>query len=113
MIYNLLESVSSFKNYQGGGGHPHPHHVKLSLIYKSVYKLLSGDCLVFRVFNDLFELDSRYLRESVSTVKPSQEGESFCMVIKYSRLLLLSICQNTSESIRPCFRKKSDMGQQP
>ena len=40
--------------------------------------------------------------------KPSREGNCFCTVVKYfcSRFLLLSIYQNTSESIRPCFRKK-------
>ena len=31
----------------------------------------------------------------------------------FSRFSLLSIYQNTSESIRPCFRKKSDTSQQP
>ena len=31
----------------------------------------------------------------------------------FSRFLLLSIYQNTSEIIRSCFRKKSDMSQQP
>ena len=33
--------------------------------------------------------------------------------IFFSRFLLLSIYENTSESIRPCFRKTSDMSQQP
>ena len=44
----------------------------------------------------------------VSTVKPSQEDELFCAVMKYffSRSLLLSIYKNTSESSRACFRKK-------
>ena len=60
--------------------------------------------------NNLFELDFSISKNRVSTVKPSQEDELFYTVMKcFSRFLLLSINRNTSESIRLCFRKKSDI----
>ena len=58
--------------------------------------------------NNRFELDySIFKKKRVSTVKSSQRVEIFCTVMKYSlsRFLLLSIYQNTTESIRRCFRK--------
>ena len=33
--------------------------------------------------NDIFELDFLISKECISTVKPSQEGELFCTVMKY------------------------------
>ena len=54
------------------------------------------------------------LKKRVSMVKLSQADEFFSTImIFFPRFLLLSIYQNTSESIRPCFRKKSDRSQQP
>ena len=57
----------------------------------------------------------RYLKKNVFLRSNLLRKMNFCRVIEYflSRFLLLSIYQNTSESIRPCFRKKSDMSQQP
>ena len=65
--------------------------------------------------NNLFVLDFSISKTLVSRVKRSQEGEFFLhgYEIFFSRFSLLSIYQNTSESIRPCFREKSDMSQQP
>ena len=65
--------------------------------------------------NNLFELDFSISKKHVSTVKLSQKDEFFLHGYEtlFARFLLLSIYQNTTESIRPCFRKKSDMSQQP
>ena len=64
--------------------------------------------------NNLLELDFSISEKRAFTVKP-QGGEYFLhgYEILFSRFLLLFIYQNTSESIRPCFRKKSDVSQQP
>ena len=67
--------------------------------------------------NNFLELENNFLdikRKRVSMVKLSQGEEVFCMVTKYFffEILAASIYQNTSESIRPCFRRKSDTSQQ-
>ena len=73
--------------------------------------------LVFHVEsfqNKLLELDFSISKRHVSTIKPSQEDDFLHGYdIFLLRLLLLFIYQNTSETIRLCFRKKSDMGQRP
>ena len=57
---------------------------------------------------NFFELGFSISKKRVSTVKRSQEGEYFLDGYKifFSRFLLLSIYQHTSEIIRLCFRKK-------
>ena len=65
--------------------------------------------------NNLFELDFSISKKRVSTIERSQEGESFCTVMKYFfrdsysypyiRTLL-----KLSDHV---FEKKSDMSQQP
>ena len=59
--------------------------------------------------SNLFELDFMIPKKRLSAVKLSQEDEFFLhgYEIFFFRFLLLSINQNTSESIRPCFRKKN------
>ena len=64
--------------------------------------------------NNLYELDFSTSKKRVFTVKRSQEDGYFLHGYEFFlRFLLLSICQNTSEIIRPCFPKNSDMSQQP
>ena len=57
--------------------------------------------------HNLFELDFSISKKRVSSVKPSQ-GDEFLhgYEIFFSTFFLLSLYQNTSESIRPCFQKK-------
>ena len=57
--------------------------------------------------NNRFELDSSVSKKKcVSTVKPSQEGEFFFMVMKHFLSLFNSTYKNTSRSIKPCFCKE-------
>ena len=73
------------------------------------YKLSSGDCLAFRVIlKQPFRIRFPDILKTYFYGQTFSGSEFFCTVMGkfFSRFLLLSIYQSTSEGTKPCFRKK-------
>ena len=73
------------------------YHRFLSFISYPLVTVLHLKSFENNLFGSDFSIDKN---KHVSMVKPSQEGE-----LSFVEILLLSIYQNTSESVKPCFRK--------